>query len=139
MNKKIIPGTIWITGLSASGKTTLGELLYQDLRAAGIDAVEFLDGEKIRERFNHEYGYTTEERNRILEKTINFAAELNKKALGIEKGSGETNKKKVASITKAQLKEIARKKLPDLNTDDIGQAVKIIEGTARNMGIEISE
>lgn len=65
------------------------------------------------------------------------AAELLKKTAAIEKGSGTPNKKKVAKITKAQLKEIAQKKMPDLNTTDIEQAMKIIEGTAKNMGIEI--
>ncbi len=65
------------------------------------------------------------------------AAELLKKAAGIEKGSGSPNKTKVAKITKTQLKEIAQKKMPDLNTKNIEQAMKIIEGTARNMGIEI--
>lgn len=63
-------------------------------------------------------------------------SELIKKTLGIESGSGEPNKRKVGKITKAQLKEIAQKKLPDLNTNDIEQAVKIIEGTAKNMGVE---
>jgi large subunit ribosomal protein L11 len=65
------------------------------------------------------------------------ASELLKKAAGIEKGSGEPNKKKVAKITKTQLKEIAQTKLEDLNTNDIEAAMKIIAGTARNMGIEI--
>jgi len=65
------------------------------------------------------------------------AAELLKKAAGIEKGSGKPNKNKVAKITKAQLREITEKKMPDLNADDIEQAMKIIEGTAKNMGIEI--
>lgn len=60
-----------------------------------------------------------------------------KKAVGIEKGSGKPNTKKVAKISREQLKEIAEKKMLDLNTKDIEQAVKIIEGTARNMGIEI--
>ncbi len=67
------------------------------------------------------------------------ASELLKKAAGVEKGSGEPNKTKVGKITKAQLKEIAQTKLEDLNTDDINQAMKIIAGTARNMGIEIIE
>ena len=67
------------------------------------------------------------------------ASELLKKAAGIEKGSGTPNKTKVAKITRAQLKEIAQKKLPDLNTTDIDQAMKIIEGTAKNMGIEIEK
>lgn len=67
------------------------------------------------------------------------ASELLKKALGIEKGSGVPNKTKVAKITKAQLKEIAKKKLPDLNTTDIDAASRIIEGTAKNMGITIED
>ncbi|MDP2967541.1 MAG: 50S ribosomal protein L11 [bacterium] len=65
------------------------------------------------------------------------ASELLKKAAGIEKGSGVPNKTKVAKITKAQLREIAKTKMPDLNTDDLESAMKIIEGTARNMGITI--
>ena len=65
------------------------------------------------------------------------AAELIRKAAGIEKGSGTPNKIKVAKITKAQLKDIAKTKMADLNTDDIESAMKTIEGTAKNMGIEI--
>ncbi|MCD6148848.1 50S ribosomal protein L11 [bacterium] len=65
------------------------------------------------------------------------ASELLKKAAGIEKGSGEPNKKKVGKITREQLRKIAQQKLPDLNTDDIEAAMRIIEGTARNMGIVI--
>ncbi len=64
-------------------------------------------------------------------------SEFLKKTAGIEKGSGEPNKKKMAKITLQQLKEIAEKKMPDLNTDDIEKAIKIVEGTAKNMGIEI--
>ena len=67
------------------------------------------------------------------------ASELLKKAAGIEKGSGSPNKIKVAKITKAQKKDIAKTKMSDLNTDDVEGAMKIIEGTARNMGIEITE
>ena len=65
------------------------------------------------------------------------ASELLKKAAGIEKGSGTPNKTKVGKITRDQLREIAKKKLEDLNTQDIEKAMKMIEGTARNMGIEI--
>jgi len=78
------------------------------------------------------------------DRTYNFklkqppASELLKKAAGIEKGSGFPNKTKVAKITKAQLKDIAKTKMSDLNTDDIESAMKVIEGTARNMGIEIT-
>ena len=65
------------------------------------------------------------------------AAFLLRKAAGIEKGSGEPNKKKVGKVTKQQIKEIAEKKMVDLNANDVEGAIKIIEGTARNMGIEI--
>jgi len=66
-------------------------------------------------------------------------SELIKKAAGIEKGSGKPNKEKVAKLTKAQVREIAEKKMPDLNANDIEAAMKIVEGTARNMGVEIIE
>jgi large subunit ribosomal protein L11 len=59
------------------------------------------------------------------------------KAAGIERGSGEPNKKKVGKITFAQLKEIAETKLPDLNANDIEAAMKIVAGTAKNMGVTI--
>jgi large subunit ribosomal protein L11 len=65
------------------------------------------------------------------------ASELLKKAAGIEKGSGIPNKTKVAKITKAQLRQIAEQKMPDLNASTLETAMKTIEGTARNMGIEI--
>jgi len=65
------------------------------------------------------------------------ATDLLKKAAGIQKGSSNPLKNKVGKITKAQLKEIAEKKLPDLNTDDIEAAMKIIAGSARSIGIEI--
>lgn len=65
------------------------------------------------------------------------ASELLKKTAGIEKGSGEPNRKKVGKITRQQLREIAQEKISDLNTEDIEKAMKIIEGTAKNMGIEI--
>jgi large subunit ribosomal protein L11 len=64
------------------------------------------------------------------------AAVLIKKALNIEKGSGEPNKEKVGIITDAQLEEIARIKMPDLNANDIEAAKKIIAGTAKNMGVD---
>jgi large subunit ribosomal protein L11 len=59
------------------------------------------------------------------------------KAAGIEKGSSIPNKDKVAKLTKTQLKDIANQKMRDLNTADMDQAIKIIAGTARSMGIEI--
>ncbi len=77
------------------------------------------------------------------DRTFNFkiktppASFLLKKAAGVEKGSGEPKKKKVGKITKAQVREIAEKKMADLNANDIDSAAKIIEGTARQMGIEV--
>jgi len=65
------------------------------------------------------------------------AAYLLRVAAGIEKGSGEPNKKKSGSVTKAQLKQIAEQKMVDLNANDVEAAMKIIEGTARSMGLEV--
>ena len=65
------------------------------------------------------------------------AAVLIKKALNITKGSGEPNKEKVGKISRAQLEEIAKIKEPDLNANDIDNAVRIIAGTARSMGVEV--
>jgi len=65
------------------------------------------------------------------------ASELIKKAAGIVKGSGESGKEVAGSLTKEQLKGIAEVKLPDLNTTDIEAAMRIVEGTARNMGVEV--
>lgn len=65
------------------------------------------------------------------------AAELLKKAAGIAKGSGKPLQEKVGKVTRAQVKEIAEKKMPDLNANDIEGAMRIIEGTARNMGITV--
>jgi len=65
--------------------------------------------------------------------------DLIKKVLKIEKGSGVPNKQKVGKLTRAQVEEIAKAKMPDLNTEDLFQAVKIVEGSARQMGVEIEK
>ena len=67
------------------------------------------------------------------------AAVLLKKAAGIKTASGQPNTVKVGSVTKEQVRKIAEYKMPDLNANDIESAIKIIEGTARNMGIEVIE
>ncbi|MGE0488299.1 MAG: 50S ribosomal protein L11 [Vulcanimicrobiota bacterium] len=59
------------------------------------------------------------------------------KKAGLEKGSGEPNTRKVGKVTKAQVREIAELKMPDLNANDLDMAMRIIEGTARSMGIEV--
>jgi large subunit ribosomal protein L11 len=65
------------------------------------------------------------------------ASVLLKKAAGLEKGSGEPNKKKLGRVTRRQIQEIAEVKLQDLNTKDLDAAMRMIEGTARSMGIEV--
>jgi len=65
------------------------------------------------------------------------AAVLLKRAAGIEKGSGETGKKKVGQVTRQQVEEIARLKMPDLTASNLAQAVKTIEGTARSLGLDV--
>ncbi len=64
-------------------------------------------------------------------------SDLLRKAAGIEKGSGNPLKQKVGKVTRKQVEEIAKRKMPDLNTQDLEAAMKMIEGTARSMGIEI--
>ena len=67
------------------------------------------------------------------------AAELIKKAINLKKGSGVPHKEKVGVLPRAKLREIAEKKLPDLNANDVEAAMKIIAGTARSMGVTIGE
>ena len=67
------------------------------------------------------------------------ASVLIRKAAGIEKGSGEPNKKKVATLTMAQVNEIAKVKLPDMNANDLEAAVQMVAGTARSMGVTVTE
>ena len=62
-----------------------------------------------------------------------------KKAIGIEKGSPTAGKTSVGSLNTGQIKKIAEEKLPDLNTKDLDAAVKIVQGTARSMGVEVAE
>jgi large subunit ribosomal protein L11 len=65
------------------------------------------------------------------------AADLLKKAAGVEKGSGNPKKEKIGKISRAKLEEVARTKMPDLNTTDLQNAIRTIEGTARQMGITV--
>ena len=64
------------------------------------------------------------------------AAVLIKQAIGLDKGSGEPNRNKVGKITRAQVRQIAEQKMPDLNARDVEQAMKVVAGTARSMGVE---
>ncbi len=67
------------------------------------------------------------------------AAELLKKAAGIVKGSGVPNKDKVGKVTRAQIKEIAQTKMPDLNAASVESAMRMIEGSAKSMGLEVAD
>ena len=67
------------------------------------------------------------------------ASELIKRAAGIVKGSAEPNRNKVGKLTAKQVEDIAKLKLPDLNTTNLASAIRSIRGTARNMGVEVSE
>jgi len=125
-----------------AGKATPAPPIGPALAQHGINIAEFC--QKFNDATRKEEGWTLPVEITIYEdKTFDFkiktplTSELLKKAAGIEKGSGEPNRKKVAKITRDQLREIAKKKLPDLNTDDIEKAMKIIEGTAKNMGITV--
>ena len=66
------------------------------------------------------------------------AAVLLKQAAGIAKGSGKPNKEKVGKVTRDQVRDIAKTKMPDLNAIDLEEAIKIVEGTARSMGLEVA-
>ena len=67
------------------------------------------------------------------------ASVLSKKAISLEKGSAESHKTKVGKIPRAKLEEIAKLKMPDLSTNDVDAAMKIIAGTARSMGVEVEK
>jgi len=125
-----------------AGKATPAPPIGPALAQHGLNIAEFC--KNFNDATKEKMGYTIPAEVTIfVDRSYTFilktplAAELLKKAAGIEKGSGEPNKKKVGKVTKAQVREIAEKKLEDLNTKDIEQAMKIIAGTAKNMGIEV--
>lgn len=125
-----------------AGQATPAPPVGPALAQHGLNIAEFC--QKFNDATKNQTGFKIPVEISIYEdRSYNFklkqppAAELLKKAAAVEKGSAVPSKTKVAKITRAQLKEIAQKKMPDLNTDNLEQAVKIIEGTAKNMGIEI--
>jgi large subunit ribosomal protein L11 len=127
-----------------AGKATPAPPIGPALAQHGLNIAEFC--QKFNAETKDKAGYTIPAEVTIyVDRTYTFklktplASELLKKAAGVEKGSGEPNKKKVGKVTKAQVREIAEKKLEDLNTRDLDQAAKIIAGTAKNMGIEVKE
>lgn len=124
------------------GAAVPGQALGPVLGAAGINIGEFV------KRFNDETkdrrGETVptvvevyEDRTYHLTYKTEPAAALILKAIGKEKGSGTPNTSKIGTISKAQIKEIAEKKMADLNANDLDAASKIIAGTARSMGVDV--
>ncbi len=124
------------------GAAVPGQQLGPVLGSAGINIGEFV------KRFNEETkdrrGETVptvveifEDRSYKLSYKTEPAAALILKTLGKEKGSGTPNTSKIGALSKAQVKEIAEKKMSDLNTSDVDAASRIIAGTARSMGVEV--
>ena len=124
------------------GQAVPGQQLGPVLGGAGIPIGDFV------KRFNDEtkdrVGETVptivevyDDRTYHLTYKVEPASALILKALGKEKGSGKPNLSKVGSLNKSQLKDIAEKKMADLNTKDVDQASKIIAGTARSMGVDV--
>lgn len=124
------------------GKAVPGQALGPALGGAGINIGEFV------KRFNDEtktrVGETVptiinvfDDRTYKMIYKTEPASQMILKAMGKEKGSGKPNTSKIGSITKAQVKTIAEKKMVDLNAADINAAMKIIEGSARSMGVDV--
>jgi len=125
-----------------AGQATPAPPVGPALAPHGLNIGEFC--QKFNEATKDKEGFTIPVEITVYEdRTYEFklksppASELLKKAAGIEKGAGEPNRIKVGKITRAQLREIAEKKMADLNAENIEAAMKIIEGTAKNMGITI--
>lgn len=127
-----------------AGKATPAPPVGPALGQRGVNIMEFC------KRFNAE---TADKAGMILpviitvyeDRSFSFvvktppASFLLKKAAGLEKGSGETKRKNAGKVTRKQVEEIAKIKMPDLTANDLQAAVKIIEGTARSMGIEVTD
>ena len=126
------------------GQATPAPPVGTALGPQGINIGEFVS--KFNEQTKDQPGITLPVLLTIYEdRTFSFiiktppASFLLKKAAGLEKGSGTPKREKVGKVSRTQVADIAKTKLPDLNVRDIDQAVKIIEGTARSMGIEVTK
>jgi large subunit ribosomal protein L11 len=126
----------------AGGQAVPGQQLGPVLGAAGINIGEFVKrfNDETRERMGETVPTVVEvyeDRTYNLTYKIEPASALILKAVKKEKGSGKNVTSKIGSISKDQLKQIAEKKMEDLNATDIDAAMKIIAGTARSMGVEV--
>ena len=127
-----------------AGKATPAPPVGPALGQYGINMMEFIKG--YNEKTAAQIGTVIpveitiyEDRSFVFILKTPPAAELIKKAAGVTSGSDKPNSKKVGSLTRAMVKDIAEMKMPDLNANDIEGAMKVIEGTARSMGITVSE
>jgi large subunit ribosomal protein L11 len=125
-----------------AGKATPAPPLGPVLGQAGINIGEFTTkfNEDTRERMGEKVPVVLtiyEDRSFSMEYKVAPASDLIKKAANIKSGSGSNLTKKVATLTKDQIREIAEKKMADLNANDVEQAMKIIEGSCRSMGVEV--
>ncbi len=125
-----------------AGKAVPGQQIGPALGQAGINIGEFVT--KFNEMTKAQMGdMVTAEVLVYEDRSFGFniktppTTSLILKAIGVEKGSGKNLVSKAGTITKAQIREIAEKKLPDLNANDVEAAMKIIEGSCRSMGIEV--
>ncbi|AOH38639.1 50S ribosomal protein L11 [Dialister pneumosintes] len=126
----------------AAGKATPAPPVGPALGQAGVNIMAFV--KDFNDRTAKQAGLIIPVEITVFEdRTFTFicktppAAVLLKKAAGIEKASGEPNKNKVGKVTKAQVKEIAETKMPDLNANTVEAAMRLVEGTAHSMGIEV--
>jgi large subunit ribosomal protein L11 len=126
-----------------AGQATAAPPVGPALGQHGINIMEFIKA--FNERTADLRGYVVpaeitvfEDRSFTFVTKAPLAAALLKRAAGVEAGSAEPNKEKVGRVSREQLREIATMKMPDLNANSVEQAMKIIEGTARSMGIEVT-
>lgn len=124
------------------GKATPGQSVGSALGPHGVNSMEFL--KQFNERTQDKVGFTIpvivtayDDRSFTFVTKTPPATDLIKKACGIEKGSAKSNKDKVAKITKAQVEEIAKMKMQDLNASSVESAMKMIAGSARSMGVVV--
>jgi large subunit ribosomal protein L11 len=125
-----------------AGAATAAPPVGPALGQPGLNTMEFIKA--FNERTANLRGYVVPAEITVYEdRSFSFitkaplAAALLKRAAGVESGSGQPNREKVGRVTKAQLREIAETKMPDLNANDVEQAMRIVAGTARSMGIEV--
>jgi large subunit ribosomal protein L11 len=125
-----------------AGKATPAPPVGTALGPHGINIMEFCKA--YNERTANQSGVIPAQITVYEDRTFTFitktapAAELLKKAAGVEKGSGNPNREKVGSLSRQQVREIAEVKQADLNAHDLEHAMKIIEGTARSMGLNVN-